>query len=190
MAATSRGLGLSVLLVPPVIAAELAGVELADQVEVGGETLALNGVGMRKKIGFKVYVGGLYLGEKSSDAGAILAADAPRRTDMVFMRKVSAKQLCGAWSDCLEANNPAAPDDVSAGFDRLCGMMTDVAKGDHLVTTYVPGEGSTIAIMRSGEDTPEDEGVIAGKGFADALFACWIGDKPATADLKSGMLGR
>lgn len=168
----------------PTGGAELAGVELADRVELGGKSLVLNGLGLRKKIGFKVYVGGLYLTEKSSDAEAILAADAPRRTDMVFLRGVSAKQLCGAWDDCLEGNAPGAGAELEAAFEQLCGMMEDVGKGDTMVASYVPGEGSAISIG----DTAK--GTIAGKQFADTLFACWIGDKPATEDLKSGMLGR
>ena len=165
-------------------AEELAGVKLADSVDVQGESLVLNGLGLRKKIGFKVYVGGLYLRAKSSDAEAILAADEPRRTDMVFMRGVSAKQLCGAWSDCLDGNAPGASDELKAGFDELCGMMEDVKKGDHLIATYVPGTGSEIEIKGT------SQGTIAGKDFADTLFACWIGEKPATADLKRGMLGQ
>lgn len=177
-------LGLGLGSATPSSAAELAGVELADTVEVAGETLVLNGLGLRKKIGFKVYIGGLYLPEKSSDAGAILTSDTPRRTDMVFMRGVSFKQLCGAWEDCLAGNAPAAGADVEEGFERLCSFMENVGKGDKMVATYVPGQGSEIRLGDAAK------GTIAGKGFADTLFACWIGNKPATADLKRGMLGQ
>lgn len=178
------GLGLVVTHGAPVSAAELAGVELADSVEVDGQNLVLNGLGLRKKIGFKVYVGGLYLPAKSSDAAAILAADEPRRTDMVFMRNVSAKQLCGAWNDCLEGNAPGASADLESAFGELCGMMDDVGKGDGMVASYVPGKGTEVSVGGS------VRGSVAGKDFADTLFACWIGDKPATEDLKKGMLGR
>ncbi len=103
---------------------------------------------------------------------------------MVFMRKVSAKQLCGAWNDCLAANNPTASAGVKEGFADLCAMMADVGKGDTMVTAYVPGQGSAISVNGIAK------GTIEGKDFADTLFACWIGDKPATEDLKQGMLGR
>lgn len=168
----------------PAAAAELGGVTLADSVAVGDETLVLNGLGLRRKIGFKVYVGGLYLPAASSDAEAILAADETRRTDMVFLRNVSSAQLCGAWDDCLKGNAPEASADLAADFETLCGFMEDVGKDDQLIATYVPGTGTEISVKGTAR------GSIEGKSFADTLFACWIGDKPATEGLKSGMLGQ
>lgn len=57
------------------LADELAGATLPDTLKSGDLTLRLNGLGLRKKSVFKVYVGGLYLESLSKDAGAILAAD-------------------------------------------------------------------------------------------------------------------
>jgi len=48
-------------LSPCTLAAEPAGATLPDPLAVGGKTLKLNGLGLRKKAVFKVYVGGLYL---------------------------------------------------------------------------------------------------------------------------------
>ena len=72
----------------PAAAKELAGVTMPDTLTVAGKTLKLNGMGLRKKMGFKVYVGGLYLEAPSSDAKAILAADAPKALKMHFLRSV------------------------------------------------------------------------------------------------------
>jgi hypothetical protein len=49
--------------------------------------------------------------------------------------------------------------------------------------TYVPGEGTTVEVKG------EEKGTIEGKEFADALFASWIGEHPATGKLKKGLLG-
>jgi len=43
------------------LAGELAGATLPDTLKAGEKTLKLNGLGLRKKAVFKVYVGGLYL---------------------------------------------------------------------------------------------------------------------------------
>ena len=56
-------------------AAELAGATLPDTLSAGNKPLKLNGLGLRKKAMFKVYVGGLYLESPSKDAGTILASD-------------------------------------------------------------------------------------------------------------------
>ncbi len=101
-------LTLACLAALPAAAAELAGVTMKDRVEVGGQTLVLNGLGLRKKAIFKVYVGGLYLPARESDGGKILAAGGPRRTVMEFLRKVSTAQLCGGWEDGLANNSPGA----------------------------------------------------------------------------------
>ena len=75
-------LGLAAVLVVSVVsplgtttvAGELAGVTLPDTLKAGEKTLKLNGLGLRKKAVFKVYVGGLYLESPSKDASAILAS--------------------------------------------------------------------------------------------------------------------
>ena len=58
-------------------AASLAGVNLPDTVKAGGTTLVLNGMGLRTKFSVKVYVGGLYLQQKSSETPAPLSRPTP-----------------------------------------------------------------------------------------------------------------
>ena len=57
-----------------VLAGEVAGVKMADTVSVEGKTLKLNGMGLRKKVVFKVYVAGLYLETPSPAGEAIMIA--------------------------------------------------------------------------------------------------------------------
>ncbi len=48
----------------------MAGVDLPDTAQVGSTTLVLNGMGLRTKMMVKVYVAGLYVTQKTSDAVA------------------------------------------------------------------------------------------------------------------------
>jgi len=57
----------------------------------------LNGVGLRKKAIFKVYVAGLYVEAPSKDAAAILAADAARIVKMQYLRSVDKASITGAF---------------------------------------------------------------------------------------------
>ena len=161
----------------------MAGVTMSDTAQVGGETLTLNGMGLRKKAVIKVYVAGLYLTEKSNDASAILKADSARRTAMEFRFGVGAEKMCDAWKEGLEANtaNPSA--ELEGKFDQLCEYQADMDKGQMMVYTYVPGKGTEV------EMEGDVKGTIEGKDFADALFACWIGPKPPNAAFKKGLLG-
>jgi len=85
--------GLLSLLVLPVQAAELAGVSIKDQVTAGnGEILVLNGIGLREKFWIDVYVGSLYLVNKSSSVSEILSAPNASRIQMDFVHKEVASE--------------------------------------------------------------------------------------------------
>lgn len=168
---------------PPAAAAELAGVTLASSVEAGDQRLVLNGMGLRDRFFVKVYVAGLYLPSKQSSGEAVLGSDTPRRVVMHFLRGVTRQQICDAWSESLEANRPGAGASLKRDFETLCSWMEDVGDGERMAFTYLPGEGTAVEVKG------QAKGTIEGKPFADALFASWIGAKPATEKLKKGLLG-
>jgi len=160
------------------------GVTLAGTVEVAGQTLVLNGVALRKKAIFKVYVAGLYLPAKSTDANAVLAADAPRRLVMQFVRDVGKDKMCEAWNEALANNTPDASAELKADFVTLCNYMEDIKDKQQFVFTYVPGTGTEVSVAGT------VKGTIAGKSFADALFKAWIGPKPGPGEgFKKNLMG-
>jgi len=165
-------------------AASLAGVTLPDTEQVGGAKLVLNGLGLRTKFFVKVYVAGLYVGQKSSDPRALLAVDAPKRIVMQFLHGASKSQMADAFNDSFDDNSPDAMKTMKAEIDRLLGALEPVKVGDQMVFTYVPGTGTTFAL------NGQAKLIIAGPAFGPVLFAVWLGPKPPTADLKKGMLGQ
>ncbi len=167
----------------PAGAATFANVTMPDSVQVAGQTLVLNGMGLREKFFIDVYVAGLYLPEKQTSSQAILSADTPRRTVMHFVFNVDKGKICDAWDESLEANVPKASEALKKDFETLCSWMSDVGKGEEMVFTYVPGTGTEVEVKG------ETKGTIEGKEFADAIFASWIGEHPATSKLKKGLLG-
>lgn len=179
----SLALALFLVAPPAASAAEVAGVTMADRVEVDGQSLVLNGMGLREKFFVDVYVAGLYLPAKQRSETAIFGSDTPRRLVMHFVHDVTKDQVCEAWQDSLKGNRPNAPAALAADFDTLCGWMEDVTEGEEMVFTYLPETGTTVTVRG------EEKGTIEGKEFADALYASWIGDKPATGKLKKGLLG-
>jgi hypothetical protein len=57
-------------------------------------------------------------------------------------------------------------------------------EGRQHVDVHLPaGKGTTLSAGS------RELGVFEGKGFADAIFAIWLGPKPPSDDLKKGMLG-
>ena len=162
----------------------LNGVTLPATVDVGGKTLVLNGMALRKKAIFKVYVAGLYVATKSSDAATILAADAPRRMVMQFLRDVGKDKLCEGWDDGLKDNTPDASAQLKTDFSTLCGWMAEIKEKEQVVFTYVPGTGTEISFAGA------VKGTIAGKDFSDAVLKAWIGPKPGPGeDFRKHVLG-
>jgi hypothetical protein len=164
-----------------VVAAELGGVTLADTLKAGDKTLKLNGLGLRKKSVFKVYVGGLYLESPSKDAGAILASDQAKAIQLNFLRDLTKAQLVEAFQEGFDAN---AKDKAAqkAAFDKMLALVPDVKEGSTMTFTYVPGKGTTLQVA------DKELGTFEGKGFADAVFSIWLGPKPPSEDLRKGML--
>lgn len=166
----------------PVAAATLANVTLPETITVGDRTLVLNGMGLRTKLFVKVYVGGLYLERKSGDAAAIVQADAAKRVVLHFVYgEVTREQMTESFSEGFKANAPGA---VRSQIDQFLAGLETMKKGEQLVATYVPGSGTTLTIGG------KDKLTIAGLPFAQALFSVWLGPKPPTSDLKTGMLGK
>jgi len=173
------------LLAFPVAAGELAGVSMPDEVELGGENLILNGLGMREATWMKVdvYVAGLYLVEKTTDAQAIIDSDEPKLIVMNFVRKVKKKSITEAWNEGFEKNAGDEGKALEERIEQFNSYMVDFKKGDTMNFTYIPGTGVQVAV------NGESKGVIEGGDFARALWSIWLGPEPPNPGLKSGMLG-
>jgi hypothetical protein len=176
----------AVLTIPaaPALAGTLAGVTLPDKADAKGQSLVLNGMGLRKKFVIKVYVAGLYLPQKEKNAAKILGGDGAHRMVMHFLYGVSKNQMCDAFNEGLEANTPKAGPEVKKAFTTLCGYMEAIDDGKELILTYVPGEGTHVEV------NGKSKGVIPGAAAGDAILATWIGPKPGPGeDFKNGVLG-
>jgi len=165
-------------------AASLAGVEMPDTASVAGTPLVLNGVGLRTKLFFKIYVGGLYLPQKSGDASAIAAGTGPDRLLMHMIYAVSKDQFADAWHDDFKANNPGDYDKLHDPIEQFIGCFGDSKKDDVIIMDYVPGTGTQISWNGKLCAT------VAGDAFHHALLNVFMGPKPPTSDLKDGMLGK
>ena len=141
-------------------AANVAGVNLEDKVTVNNQTLLLNGGGLRKKFVVKVYVGGLYLPARQSNAATVIATDGPRRMVMHFLYSVSKDQMADAWQEGLEDNTPNASPEVRTAFKTLESWMEAVPKGNRIILTYVPGIGTTVEV------NGKNKGTLGGKAVS------------------------
>lgn len=175
------------VLLPMAQAAELEGAKLPDTATVGGQTLVLNGLGLRKRAFFKVYVAGLYVGAKSSDGATLLAAPGAKRIAFSLKRDVGADTFSKALNDGVR--DRSTPEQLAAlqarlaKFDETMLSLNEVKEHDLVFLDYVPETGTTIT--RNGKPVGQP---IAGEDFFRAILNIFIGAKPVQDSLKEGLL--
>ena len=171
-------------------AAELDGVKLEDQVRVDGQPLQLNGMGLRTRYFFKVYVAGLYLPHKAGTADAAIEAAGAKRIVLVMRREASADEFCASIDAGLRANNSEAQlEQVKVQTEALYGMIRAKAHahtGMEIVLDYAPSSGATTLYA---DDAPLGP-PMPGEDFFRALLRIWLGAHPVQTDLKESLLGQ
>lgn len=175
---------LSLALAMPALAKEKAGVNLPDRVSVEGKNLTLNGLGLRTKLIFKVYVAGLYLENPSNNAEQVIHSDQVKRVQMVMLRDLEKEKVAEAVRNGFEKNNKAQMPALKERLDNLVAAIPDFKKGESFVITYVPGKGVSVT-NKAGQAV-----TVPGKDFGDALFSVWLGQNPVDGGLRDEMLGK
>jgi hypothetical protein len=152
------------------------------QVQLGGQALQLNGVGMRSVAWLKGYLTALYLPHKARGADQVLAMRGPKRLQMRMLQEVSTQEFVKAFDKGVKRNTPEA--ERMQQFDALVSALRKVRKGDVVDLDFVPGQGLLFSYNGRRQGQP-----VAGDDFYAALLRIFIGDKPAQAELKAGLLG-
>lgn len=173
---------MSVVMAMAVGAAELEGVTSPETMTVEGKSLQLNGMGLRKKFLFKVYVASLYVENTAKDGADILKADGIRRVEMKMLRDLDRAAIVDALKSGFEKNAGAQLGALQERLNKFMEKIPDVKKGAALTVQYIPGQGTRI-------DGANESYVAEGKDFADALFSVWIGVHPVDEGMKKGLLG-
>ncbi len=159
---------------------------LPNTMTMEGTSLTLNGAGLREKLVFDLYAGGLYLTSKSSNASSIINADETMTIKLHILSKlVTNKKMVSAVNDGFEKSLDGNTAAMSNKIEKFKGFFSDkIVKGNIFDIAYVKGKGSVV--YKNGTEI----GVIEGLDFKKALFGIWLGEDPADGDLKEGMLGK
>ncbi|MDY8136382.1 chalcone isomerase family protein [Aquimarina sp. 2201CG5-10] len=158
---------------------------LPDQVTFNGESLVINGAGMREKFFFDIYAGGLYLKKKSKDAKAIANADETMAIKLhIQSGMMSRSKMAGALRDGFKKATNGNTEPLQDRIDKFIGFIKEEIEVDQIYDiVYEKGKGSVI--YKDGKE----KGYVKGLDFKKALFNIWLGTKPADKGLKNEMLG-
>jgi hypothetical protein len=166
-------------------AEEIGGINMPESLKTGQTTLMLNGAGVRTKLFFDIYVGGLYLKERSNDPKAIIAADEPMAIRLhILSSMLTSKKMEKATRKGFEKATGGNIEPIKVQIDEFCSVFKkEIKEDDSYDLIYVPGKGVEVYI--NGEYTSVTEGLA----FKKALFGIWLSEKPAQKSLKKAMLG-
>ncbi len=186
----TRALLLGALLVASAaVGAELEGVRLEERVQAGGQTLQLNGIGLRKRAFFKVYVAGLYLPQRATSAAQAMGAKGAKRMTLVMLRKVGADQFAGTLMDGLRDNHSEAElARIKPQLDELLAIIQRIGetrRGMVITLEHAPEPGTSIRVDGAAQGKP-----IPGEELFGALLRIWLGEHPVSEDLKKALLGQ
>ncbi len=164
---------------------ECDGLSFPQHIQARGQTLTLNGLGLRKAtfLGIKVYVGALYVAHPTSDAQAILSSPDPVEMQLRFVFRVSAGELRDAWHDGFKKSAGAELPRLQSRIAQLDAWMRSVKSGQQMTFVRIPGVGIEYALDGT------VEGTIPGEDFARAFLAIWLGPSPPSRALRAGLLG-
>jgi len=166
---------------------ELANISVDDEITLkNGDTLLLNGMGLREKMWIDVYVGSLYLPKKADNVAEVLAQPGALRIQInVVYTEVASKKLIRAWKDGFEKNQ--SDEMLMRLKDRIEMFYSyfeeSAKKDDEYLIDYIPVQGTSIS--KNGKLL----GTIEGEDFKNALLEIWLGNVPVDKNLKKGMLG-
>lgn len=162
------------------------GVTLPDMETFKEHTLLLNGVGVREKLWFDLYVAGLYLNEKSNDANAIIDAEKPMAIKLHIVSKlITSSKMVDAVTEGFEKSTNGNTDPIQKEIDTMLNFFKeDIKKNDVFDLVYLPSTG--VIAYKNGKE----RGAVNGAAFKKALFGIWLSDHPADDDLKKGLLGK
>jgi len=152
--------------------------------DINGTKTILNGGGLREKYGFMdLYVGGLYLNSKSSDANQIIMSDEDMGIRIVIVSGlVTRERFIEALEEGFEntTTGKSSPSDIEK-FKKF--LSDEFVEGDEIILNYHKGE--SVKLYKNNKE----RGTFNGLAFKQALFGIWLGSKPADESLKKDMLG-
>ncbi|MGB5983326.1 MAG: chalcone isomerase family protein [Nonlabens sp.] len=164
---------------------KINGVTVEKNLTVEGEELMLNGAGMREKLWYDLYVGALYLKNKTEDGEKLLKSEETMAIVLdITDEKVTQEAMTDAVNDgfedsCTDKERAA----IKSKIAKFIGMLNEpIKQGDHFEFVYKSGKGTMVS--KNGKNL----GTIEGNDFKKGFFGIWLGEDPADSDLKEAML--
>ena len=162
---------------------QVDGVRFARTVDAHNQQLRIQGTGLLKVMLFvKAYAGAFYLPDYTPVDQALQPV--AKKLVLEYFHPIKGEDFAKATRVKIMDNVDAAEAErLGPRIDRLAALYRDVQPGDRYALTYVPGEGTRLAL------NGEMLGIIPGDDFARAVFSIWLGANPIDKNFRDRLLG-
>jgi hypothetical protein len=183
---TCAALAVLLLSIPAAFALEIEGVKVPPQSSVNGQSLTLNGAGLRTVtiafIPIKAYVAAFYTPAPLKSEEAVLASPGPLQFTFTFLKSVTQTQAVNAWQSQIQASMTYSYPGIEKDRTAFIGMFGAINQGG---TEMIQLVGSETQVYDNGKL----KGTIQGRDFQKAFLSVWFGSNPVQQDLKAALLG-
>ena len=164
---------------------KVSGVSIESTIKLNNNELILNGVGIREKFWIDLYVGALYLTQKTTDGSTIINNNKPAIITLdIVSSMITSEKMIDAVNDGFKKSLKGKLDQMKDNIETFKSFfMEKIKKGDQFKLIYLPSSG--VSVYKNNQL----KGSISGIEFKKALFGIWLSDDPADDDLKEAMLG-
>lgn len=157
----------------------------AEQVNVQGSNLQLNGLAVHSELRQEWFLNGLYLTSKSDDPEEILNSPMIKRMQIkVLADELPGRRLKRFWIERIKNNNEASLvlENAKGVRDLADVLGQDLAAGDTIDIDHVPAQGTVIQINGAVVATVSEN-------VFPLMLNTWIGDRPPSSEFKDAILG-
>ncbi|WP_223669176.1 TonB family protein [Kangiella shandongensis] len=157
----------------------------AEQVDVAGAPLKLNGLGVHSELRNEWFLDALYLASTTDDGEEAVSSPGAKRMELrVLADNLSGRRLKRFWIERIKNNNEASNVLANAkavrDFAKL--MDQDLVSGDIVTIDLLPGVATVIGVNGS------EVGRIGEEAFP-LVLRTWVGDRPPSSEFKEAILG-
>ncbi len=181
----------ALLLSTPVLSAtvDIGGVKVDDSISIYNNTLVLNGAGLVMNGKIPSYTAHIYAKQKFTTLDAMFALPGPKRLMITAVREVDTGPILKMLSRSVDAT--AAKGDLAklipgmVNIGNIFKANKSLKPGEVMTVDWVPITGMVIYIGGKIQGNPMREPELF-----RATMAVWMGEPPADAGLKAGLLGQ
>lgn len=165
---------------------EVEGVKIPYTYKTDEATLVVNGAGVREKYFLDLYVGALYLKEKSNEAIKIMNADEAMCMKLhIVSGMITSEKMIESTDEGFRRSTGGNTTSLQNKINQFKAAFSEaIKKGDIFDIVYEKAKGS--CVYKNGKQIVS----IPGLDFKKALFGIWLCNDAAAADLKKKLVGK